>query len=228
MLFEQLMNQLLDKGRENPVTITTALHGAGGLGKTTLAAALCHHDDIITAFDDGILWVTLGQKPQIQAGLTKLYAALTGEHPGFVDEEDAAFHLAQKLEDKSCLIVIDDVWDAAHLQTFMRGGDHCTRLITTRNFDIAAETKRVNVDEMTSSEAIQMLTARLPIPTSALEPFHDLARRLGEWPLLLELGNGTLRQLIGRGDTLDNALAYLNEKLDDQGIVANRHTRQAG
>jgi len=31
-----------------------------------------------------------------------------GRHPGFVDEEDAAFHLAQKLEDQSCLIVIDD------------------------------------------------------------------------------------------------------------------------
>ena len=63
------MSQLLDTKRENPVTITTTLHGAGGLGKTTLAAALCHHDDIITAFDDGILWVTLGQKPHVQAGV---------------------------------------------------------------------------------------------------------------------------------------------------------------
>ena len=220
LLFEQLMNQLLDTSRENPVTITTTLHGAGGLGKTTLAAALCHHDDVITAFDDGILWVTLGQKPQIQAGLTKLYAALTGEHPGFVDEEDAAFHLAQKLEDKSCLIVIDDVWDSAHLQPFMRGATHCTRLITTRNFDIAAESKRVNVDAMTPSEAVQMLTMRLPMPAGDLTPFRELAQRLGEWPLLLELTNGTLRQLIERGDTQEGAIVYLREKLDDQGVVA--------
>jgi WD40 repeat protein len=219
-LFEQLMSQLLERNRENPVTITTTLHGAGGLGKTTLAAALCHHDDIITAYDDGILWITLGQKPQIQAGLAKLYAALTGDHPGFVDEEDAAFHLAQKLEDKSCLIVIDDVWDAAHLQLFLRGAARCTRLITTRNFNIAAETKRVNVDEMTPSEAVQMLTARLPTPLGDLTPFRELAQRLGEWPLLLELANGTLRQLIARGDTLEGSLTYLDEKLEEQGVAA--------
>jgi len=219
-LFEQLMSQLLDRNRENPVTITITLHGAGGLGKTTLAAALCHHDDIITAFDDGILWITLGQKPQIQAGLAKLYAALTGDHPGFVDEEDAAFQLAQKLEDKSCLIVIDDVWDAAHLQPFLRGAARCTRLITTRNFDIAVETKRVNVDKMTLSEAVQMLSARLPTPPGDLTPFRELAQRLGEWPLLLELANGTLRQLIAHGDTLKGALTYLDEKLDEHGVVA--------
>ena len=48
----------------------------------------------------------------------------------------------------------------------------------------------------------------------------QLAHRLGEWPLLLELANGTLRQLIARGDTFEGALAYLEEKLDDQGVVA--------
>lgn len=219
-LFEQLMGQLLDTKRENPVAITTSLHGAGGLGKTTLAAALCHHDDVLTAFDDGVLWITLGQTPQIQAGLAKLYAALTGEYPGFIDEEDAAFHLAQKLEDKSCLIVLDDVWDAAHLQLFLRGASYCTRLITTRNFDIAADTERVNVDEMTLDEAVQMLTTRLLTPVGDYMPFRELAQRLGEWPLLLELANGTLRQLVARGDTLTGALTYLEEKLDDQGVVA--------
>jgi len=219
-LFEQLMGQLLDTKRENPVAITTSLHGAGGLGKTTLAAALCHHDDVLTAFDDGVLWITLGQTPQIQAGLAKLYAALTGEYPGFIDEEDAAFHLAQKLEDKSCLIVLDDVWDAAHLQLFLRGASYCTRLITTRNFDIAADTERVNVDEMTLDEAVQMLTTRLLTPVGDYTPFRELAQRLGEWPLLLELANGTLRQLVARGDTLTGALTYLEEKLDDQGVVA--------
>jgi NB-ARC domain len=54
----------------------------GGLGKTTLAAALCHHDDIIAMFDDGILWVTVGSQPNVYQGLAKLYAALTRERPG--------------------------------------------------------------------------------------------------------------------------------------------------
>jgi len=41
-VIEALLNQVLDSSRENPVAITTALRGAGGLGKTTLAAAICH------------------------------------------------------------------------------------------------------------------------------------------------------------------------------------------
>jgi hypothetical protein len=76
--FAALVDILLDRAHANPVAITTALKGAGGFGKTTLAIALCHHEDIVVAFDDGILWATLGQKPNVQQELTKLYAALTG------------------------------------------------------------------------------------------------------------------------------------------------------
>src|SRR6266545_3730894 len=42
------------------VAITAALRGAGGFGKTALAIALCHDDDIQEAYFDGILWVTIG------------------------------------------------------------------------------------------------------------------------------------------------------------------------
>jgi WD40 repeat protein len=216
----RLLEGLIGSERANPVAGVTALRGAGGLGKTTLAAAVCHHDDVITAFDDGILWVTLGQKPNVQQGLTKLYAALTGERPGFVDEEDAAVHLAETLEEKGCLVVIDDVWEAAHLRPFLRAGANCSRLITTRQFDIAAEAKRVEVDEMTLAEAVQMLTFRLPHLPLDLVPFRALADRLGRWPLLLELAGATLMHRIGRGDTPDGAVSYLNTKLDRQGVVA--------
>ena len=113
---------LLDRDRMNPLAITTALQGAGGFGKTTLAAAICHDDDVITAFDDGILWATLGERPNVQQELTRLYAALTGERPAFVDAEDAAIELAARLEDKNCLIVIDDVWDPNDAKPFLRGG----------------------------------------------------------------------------------------------------------
>jgi len=219
-LTERLLGQLLDARRENPVAITTALRGAGGLGKTTLAIALCHQEEVITAFDDGILWVTLGQRPNLQEGLTKLYVALTGERPGFVDEEDAAFHLSEKLQDKNCLIVIDDVWNFAHLQPFLHGGPGCTRLITTRSFEVATEASRVEVDEMTPAEAVRMLTARLSVLPTAWERFSDLAARLGAWPLLLELANAALRQRVERGDSVEGALSYLNRKLDEQGVVA--------
>ena len=67
--FGRLKNLLLSADRKEPVAITTALSGAGGFGKTTLAAALCHDEEIIQNFDDGILWVTLGPEPYVMSSL---------------------------------------------------------------------------------------------------------------------------------------------------------------
>src|SRR5262249_35096752 len=146
--YDTLKNLLLTADRSQPVAITTALTGAGGFGKTTLAAALCHDDDILQNFDDGILWVTLGQTPDVAGTLLTAYAALTGERPGFAGAEDAAFQLGQKLEQRTCLLIVDDVWDAAHLRPFLRAAKSCALLFTTRDSALAAEAALVNVDEM--------------------------------------------------------------------------------
>ena len=103
---------------------------------------MCHDEEIIQNFDDGILWVALGQNPNVLGSLLTVYAALTGERPGFASEEDAAFQLGQKLEDRTCLLVIDDVWDDRHLKPFLRGGKGCARLFTTRNAEIASRSTR--------------------------------------------------------------------------------------
>ena len=91
-----------------------------------------------------------------------MYAALTGEHPGFADEEDASFHLRQKLEGRNCLVVIDDVWDAGHLNPFLRASNQCARLVTARRPEIATNAKRVNVDEMRVGEAVALLAMGMP------------------------------------------------------------------
>src|SRR5262249_2640135 len=89
--------------------------------------------------------------------------------------------------------------------------------ITTRDFRIAADFVQVQVDEMQGTEATQLLSRGLP--TIDRQPFEETARRLGEWPLLLELANATLRHRIARGDTLDGALQYLNRSLNRRGIT---------
>ena len=113
--YDQLIVKLLHEDRQSPTAITAALRGAGGYGKTILARALCHDERVRKAFSDGILWVTLGERPNVLAGLTTLYAALTGERPGFANNEDAGVALADLLGDGSYLLVIDDVWNPAHL-----------------------------------------------------------------------------------------------------------------
>ena len=99
-------------GREEPVAITAALRGAGGYGKTTLAKALCHDERIQQAFDDGILWVTLGENPGNLVGKVEdLIYMLHKERPGFTSIDPAAARLAELLADRDILLVIDDVWN---------------------------------------------------------------------------------------------------------------------
>jgi len=218
-LFDTLKRQLLGT-HSGSVTITTALHGAGGFGKTTAALALCHAEEIRREFSAGILWVTLGETPDLLAKLAELYAAMTGERPAFRRVEDAAVQFSETLAQLRCLIVLDDVWKPDHLQPFRRGGHRCVRLITSRNRAILRGAAGIDVDEMTGSEAVRMLSGRVGSPAHLHAAFTSLARRLGEWPLLLDLAAGTMQERMAAGDTADGALRYLNEALDRRGAVA--------
>ncbi len=218
--FDAMRSLVLDPRTGDTIAVTAALTGSGGFGKTTLAAALCHDDEVVSAFDDGVLWATLGQSPNVLGELTRLYAALTGERPGFISIEDAAQALAEKLEHKRCLIVLDDAWDIAHLRPFLRGGPGCARLVTTRQASVAVEGERVAVDEMTAQEAEALLVARLRSAPADLQPFRKLAHRLGEWPLLLRLTSAALCQRLDRGDSLEGALRYVDRALDKRGVTA--------
>ncbi|HYQ90971.1 MAG TPA: NB-ARC domain-containing protein, partial [Candidatus Competibacteraceae bacterium] len=222
--FNQLLEGLLDPTQENPVASTVALHGSGGFGKTTLALALCHEERMITAFDDGILWITLGQQPNLVAELTKCYEALTGDQPAFLDLQQAAIKVAEKLENRNCLIVLDDVWKKSDLDPFFQGGTGCARLITTRQFEIASawagQDRLIAVDEMTSAEATTLMMQRLPPLPDDTTPFVRLAQRLGNWPLLIKLASSALASRLGRGEPVDRALNYMSQALDRRGVTA--------
>jgi predicted ATPase len=55
-----------------PVAITgksrsVGVQGMGGIGKTVLATALARDEEVRSTFPDGVLWVTLGQTPQLSS-----------------------------------------------------------------------------------------------------------------------------------------------------------------
>jgi hypothetical protein len=80
--FEALKARLLD-ARGDAVGITAALRGAGGYGKTVLANALCHDEEIQDAYCDGILRVVLGERADNLLGLVSdLIKMITGEPGG--------------------------------------------------------------------------------------------------------------------------------------------------
>jgi hypothetical protein len=134
--YNELVEYLLNNQSDKPVAITTALRGAGGFGKTTLAKAVCYEPEIIEKFSDGILWVTLGENPgDLIPQVADLISFLGGEKKGYGKIESAITDLRTLIREKRLLIVIDDVWNSAHLEPFLRGGPYCAHLITTRNDD---------------------------------------------------------------------------------------------
>jgi WD40 repeat protein len=217
--YEVLLAHVLKRDQAIPTTIETALQGAGGYGKTTLAIALCHDARVKDAFPDGVLWTSLGQTPSILDELARWCEALTGERPAFTHVSDAAAALAAALEERRCLLVIDDVWDRTHLEPFLRGGPRCARLVTTRRVDLLHGAPRVRVDEMQATEAQQLLATVLPLAAIPRRRLGALATRLGEWPLLLRLARGLIRARLDRGDSVDGALTFVERLLDKHGVT---------
>ena len=225
--FDQLLKLLVDERREEPVAITAALRGAGGYGKTILAIALCHDQRIREAFDDGILWVDLGQNPGILIDRVKnLIVILGGDRPDVTDLDPVVSRLKELLSDRDILIVIDDVWNSEHLKPFMQGGSRCARLITTRDFaTLPASAAKVRVDAMRQEEATALLALGLDQTSFEDEglsrELKGLASRLGEWPLLLRLVNGALRHGIENDNQLPrNAVTWVDKLLSTRGLTS--------
>jgi tetratricopeptide (TPR) repeat protein/lipopolysaccharide biosynthesis regulator YciM len=202
--------------------LTTAFAGAGGYGKTTLARAVCCDPRVRAAYPDGVLWVTLGTQPgELTGRVLDCILALSGARPGYTSIEPAAERLQRELAERTCLLVVDDVWNAEHLRPFVRGGPRCARLITTRNRAVLpADARTIDVDAMRPDEAVALLGAGLPADAFALE-LRALAERLCEWPQLLRLAGGVLRDRVKRhGQDLSSALGYLQRLYDRYGLTA--------
>jgi WD40 repeat protein len=219
---EQLMALML-KGKSAAVGITAALRGAGGYGKSQLARWLAHRRAVEDAFYDGILWVELGEHPNVHDKIEGLIAELTGAKPGLPDLTMAASRLKEVIGDRHILLVIDDVWGKSDLDPFLGGAPNLVRLVTTR-FDhvLPPDAAKVPVDAMKPTEAAALLA--IGLSRSEVESVRPaltaLAKRLGEWPLLLTLANAQLRAEVEGGATVADSIKYAELLYDGAGLNA--------
>jgi predicted acylesterase/phospholipase RssA/MinD-like ATPase involved in chromosome partitioning or flagellar assembly len=210
---------------QRPSGVDLTLCGMGGSGKSALVAAFCQDEDVLQYFDGGILWATLGGNPDVLGELTKLYVALTGEKPAFEDVDTAALKVAERLSSQNCLMVIDDVWDSKDLKPFVRAGAYSRLIITTRDRRLAGESSAtvIQLETMNTGEAVEILTSQLKASPHDIETQGQLAalvQRLGNSPLAVDLIGAELRRRVEQGDRITNAIEFLNQALDVQGVVA--------
>ncbi|MFD4821298.1 NB-ARC domain-containing protein [Streptomyces rubiginosohelvolus] len=216
--------------RAEAVGITTALEGAGGFGKTTLATLVCANRRVRRRFRGRVYTVTMGRdvrgRSAIAAKVAEATAFITGDTTAFEDPDRAGEHLGRLLEQRRrTLIVLDDVWEPEHLTPFLRGGQNCVRLVTTRvPALLPGDAERLQVDEMSPEQAQSVLTWELPeLPE---ETVAGLLRATGRWALLLRLTNRLIARQIATGAEAATAAQGALEALRAGGPAAGEAAPQ--
>lgn len=173
---------------------TTALEGMGGIGKSVLATAFAHDCAVRRAFPDGIIWLTVGQKPSTRNLYQQLGLALgdaIGNYP--IDEASCKTSAQKALGDKRCLILLDDVWEVDAGRDFrdLIAGTAARLLITTRNLQIndllGAKEHRLGL--MDEGQAVAMIKGWIGRDDLDLA---KVAKQLGYLPLALKLAGARI------------------------------------
>jgi WD40 repeat protein len=206
------------------VVLTTSLEGAGGFGKTTLAGEVCRQPEVQRQFPGGVLWATVGEQAddaRVAAIIASLCEVLSPPRPATTDPVVAGARLGELLEDRPpILMVVDDVWYSSQVAPFLIGGQHCQRLITTRNQGVLPRGKRpILVDQMTFEQAVDTITAGLPVNLTDAE-LRRLLSSTGRWPVLLGLVNAVITDRIQAGANSTEAARWITEQLETFGPTA--------
>ena len=206
--------------------VSLIITGAGGFGKTSIVAALCHHAYIKEQFQDGIIFIELGpQATDPSMKLKGLYNLLTDKHCDVNVAEQQIKELTN-LHYHNLLVIIDDVWHVEDAEPIVKAFSNCKIVLTTRMNDIDIPTKHtVSVGPMEQKEAISLLTFGV-IDVSQLSPddvslLDELAQDVHLWPLLLSLIRGHLSHNLKQHHlSRQLAIQHVQAKLRDRGLTA--------
>jgi DNA-binding SARP family transcriptional activator len=196
----------------------TVIQGLPGIGKSTLVAALAHDRDIIRTFPDGVLWVSLGQTPNLNAELMIWGRVLRVIDPNATfDIQELTGVLAAALRDKQMLLIVDDIWNVEHAAPFKVAGQKSTLVITTRLPDIAhsliSSTRDIyHLDVLDVDSGMNLLHALIPDVVKAYpKEAAELVRSLEGLPLAIQVAGRLILNEMQFGWGIQELLQELRE-----------------
>ncbi|QIR35378.1 hypothetical protein HCG51_00530 [Tolypothrix sp. PCC 7910] len=176
------------------------VQGMGGIGKTVLAIALARDEEVRKAFPDGVLWVTLGQKPQILTWQSYIAQALGDKQAAFTEVGLAKARLRELFAQKACLLILDDIWRLDDATACDVLGERCQMLITTRDAAIVTGLggEEYQLAILGEQQALELLAnwANQPEilqPSPQNDVALQVARECGYLPLALAMVGAMMR-----------------------------------
>lgn len=139
-------------------TPMVAICGMGGIGKSVLAASVARDNVILSQFRDGIFWLSVGRRPQVEDLLAKLLKRLGDGRP-IADIQQGRNRLRNLAASKALLLILDDVWDSDVISSFDVFEKGACLLFTTRDASIATTqgAEEYEVDLFDVVQACQLL-----------------------------------------------------------------------
>lgn len=191
-----------------------AIHGLGGIGKSSLARELCHTPSVRERFDGGILWVSFGTSPNTLGNLTACLAAFDDNSSRPATVAEATERLRGHVVGLQVLIVLDDVWNEADAAPFLVIESGAI-VVTTRRSPVADAlgARLVELPFMTSEESIALFERWLERSISEAErgAADSLATALGHLPLALQLAAAQVARGRAWGDVQQLFVAELHK-----------------
>ncbi|MCC8248800.1 tetratricopeptide repeat protein [Saccharothrix luteola] len=172
--------------------VVVAVHGLGGVGKSTLAARFASHAERFAP----VWWITADSPAALDTGLADLAVALAPGTAELTLEQRVELAVRWLASHDGWLLVLDNVTgpaDAAALLERVRTG---TVLITSRHAGGWTAASTVAVDVLPPAEATQLLTrlVRDRWPDADLADASRLCEELGRLPLAIEQAGAYLSQ----------------------------------
>lgn len=165
---DDFLQSLKQRLFDNKRVALSALNGIPGVGKTSLALALAHDDEVIEHFHDGILWSGLGPEPNILSLLSH-WGALLGiaatEQATLSSIEAWTLAIRAAIGNRRILLVLDDVWKLEDALALKVGGPRCAYILTTRFPQLAiqfASEGATAIEELNEADSLTLLAQLVP------------------------------------------------------------------
>ncbi|KAL5567302.1 hypothetical protein UlMin_030466 [Ulmus minor] len=201
----------LVKHLTNPASGVVSICGMGGLGKTTLAREVYRRREVKTHFNC-FVWVYVSQQFQPKEILEEILFHLISPSDNRrkeikeMSKNALVTELYQELEEKKCLVVLDDVWTIDAWDILKAAFPEKTKiLITTRIKDVTEHAKKERRDQSDYKEmkklGKEMLKhcGGLPLAVVVLGGLLSEKQTLVEWETLHE----NVKELINKGQSID-------------------------